>query len=220
DLKALGAERAQNHYNHRIGDYANEIPAGPPRPGFDATDPYVARFHRMIETHIRGERQALLANLRAFPPRGTANEVWNHGVGKYTAEFHSVPGKGSRAVELKVTLEGNAGSSLNGQDSKPRIITYDYILIYGLDGNVDLSNPGAWDWVGVGGEAMFCPLNILQVVQSRWAGHNPYVTEGNVRAIDLANGGTNNRGTREPAFRSVAEYEGGRMPLFSGRNTV
>ena len=34
ELKALWAELGENHYNHRIGDYANEIPAGPPRRPF------------------------------------------------------------------------------------------------------------------------------------------------------------------------------------------
>ena len=37
ELKALWAELGENHLNHRIGDYANEIPPGPPRPGPDET---------------------------------------------------------------------------------------------------------------------------------------------------------------------------------------
>src|SRR5262249_3054299 len=37
ELKALWAELGENHYNHQIGDYANEIPPGPPRPGYDET---------------------------------------------------------------------------------------------------------------------------------------------------------------------------------------
>jgi len=215
ELKALWAELGENHYNHQIGDYANEIPAGPPHAGLDACDYSVARFHNMLEQHIRGERIALLGNLRAFPPRGTPNEVWNHGVGRYTAEYHSVPGKGERAVLLKVALEGNSGSCLNGQDSKPRVITYEYSLVYGLDGNVDQTNPAACDWISVGGEGMYAPLNILQVVQSRWAGHNPYVTESNVRAIDLANGGSRSTyAGAPPVFRPVGNYEAGR-PMIS-----
>ncbi|MHC5544742.1 hypothetical protein ACYOEI_41445, partial [Singulisphaera rosea] len=219
ELKALWAELGENHYNHQIGDYANEIPAGPPHAGSDPCDYSVARFHNMLEKHIRGDKRALLANLRAFPPRGTMNEVWNHGVGKYTAEFHAIPGKGPRAVDLKITLEGTSGSCLNGQDDKPRIVNYEYTLVYGLDGNVDLNNPYGCDWISVGGEAMFAPLNMLQVVQTRWAGHNPYVTESNVRAIDLANGGGGyNRSisNRAPDFKPVETYESGRAPLFAG----
>ena len=68
EMKALWAELGENHYNHQIGDYANEIPAGPPRPGYDMTDSSAPRFHNMIETHIRGNRQNLLGNLRASPP--------------------------------------------------------------------------------------------------------------------------------------------------------
>ncbi len=69
------------------------------------------------------------------------------------------------------------------------MIYYEYNLVYGLDGKVDETNPAAADWISVGGEALFAPLNVLQVVESRWQGHNPYVTEANVRALDLANGG-------------------------------
>ena len=98
ELKALWAELGENHYNHRIGDYATDIPPGPPRPGFDETDRFVPRFHQMLETHIRGQKQAVLGNLRAFPPRGTNNEVWNHGIGKFTAKYTTVPGKGERAA--------------------------------------------------------------------------------------------------------------------------
>jgi hypothetical protein len=224
ELKALWAELGENHFNHQIGDYANEIPAGPPRPGYDECDASVAKFHNMLEKHIRGQRQNLLANLRGFPPRGTANEVWNHGVGKYTAEYHAIPGKGPRSVVLKVALEGNSGSCLNGDDDKPRIINYEYALVYGLDGNIDLTNPLGNDWISVGGEGMFAPLNILEVASTRWVGHNPYVTEANVRSIDLANGGGYGSGYGRftgtpPTFRPVGNYEAGRAPMFADRGT-
>jgi hypothetical protein len=91
------------------------------------------------------------------------------------------------------------------------VIYYEYNLVYGLDGRVDETNPAAADWISVGGEALFAPLNILELVESRWQGHNPYVTEANVRALDLANGGGLGRFTSAPPqFRSVQEYEGNR----------
>jgi hypothetical protein len=216
ELKALWAELGENHYNHRIGDYATDIPPGPPRPGYDECDRFVPRFHSMLETHIRGNHQNLLGNLRAFPPRGTNNEVWNHGIGKYTARYTSVPGKGERTVRLEVTIEGNSGSCLNGQDDKPRLVTYVYSLVYGMDGKVDESQQGSSDWIGLSGEAMFAPLNILEVSNTKWQGHNPMVTEGNVRAVDIANGGSYGRYGAAPAFRPVFAYEAGRGPLMAG----
>ena len=189
ELKALWAELGENHFNHRIGDYANEIPPGPPRPGYDPCDWKAPRVHAMLETHIRGEKKALLANLRAFPPRGTINEVWNHGVYKYIATYHAIPGRGPAAVKLSVELHANSGSMINGQDDKDRVINYEYNLVYGLDGRVDETNPAAADWISVGGEALFAPLNVLELVESRWGGHNQLVTEANVRSLDLANGG-------------------------------
>jgi hypothetical protein len=215
ELKALWAELGENHYNHRIGDYANDIPAGPPRPGPDPTDFRVPRVHAMLETHIRGEHKALLGNLRAFPPRGTINEVWNHGIYKYVATYHAIPGRGPRAMRIVLELHANSGSMLNGQDDQDRVVNYEYTLVYGLDGGVDESNPHAADWISVGGEAMFAPLNILELVESHWGGHNPHVTEANVRSLDLANGGGSlgRFASRPPIFRPVAQYEAGRAPM-------
>jgi hypothetical protein len=218
ELKALWAELGENHYNHRIGDYANEIPPGPPRPGPDPTDSKAPRVHAMLETHIRGERKALLANLRAFPPRGTINEVWNHGVYHYIASYRAIPGRGPRAVRIDLELHANSGSMLNGQDDHDRVVKYAYNLVYGMDGRVDESNPYAADWISVGGEAQFAPLNVLEVAESRWGGHNPHVTEANVRSLDLANGGGSLYGRlagAPPNFRSVAQYEAGRAPMLA-----
>ncbi len=223
ELKALWAELGENHLNHRIGDYANEIPPGPPRPGPDVCDYKVPRVHAMLETHIRGEKKPLLGNLRAFPPRGTTNEVWNHGLYKYIASYHAIPGRGPRAVRIVLELHANSGSSLNGQDNKDRVVYYEYSLVYGMDGRVDETNPQLADWISVGGEAQFAPLNVLEVAQSQWAGHNPYVTEANVRSLDMANGGNPLGGIRNlarlrstpPQFRPVAEYEAGRAPLLA-----
>jgi hypothetical protein len=217
ELKALWAELGENHYNHRIGDYAADIPAGPPRPGFDACDRFVPRFHAVLETHVRGQKKALIGNLRGFPPRGTANEVWNQGIGKFIATYHAQPGKGERSVRLEVEIHANSGSSLNGNDDQPRIVKYEYSLVYGLDGKVDETGQLPSDWIGVGGEAMFAPLNLLEVIQTTWQGHNPMVTEANVRSLDLANGGGLGRSfaSKPPEFRPVGSYEAGRSPMFA-----
>jgi hypothetical protein len=220
ELKALWAELGENHYNHRIGDNANNIPAGPPRPGADATDPFVPRFHAMLERHIRGQKKALLANLRGFPPTGKPNEVWNHGVGKFTTKYHSIPGQNPRMVRLEVELVGNSGSNLNEQDPKPRTNTYEYTLVYNVNGEVDEFTPGTSDWIAVGGDALYAPLNVMQVIDSRWQGHNPMVSESNIRALDLANGGGDGRFLAQapPQWRPVGTYEAGRVQMASGGN--
>lgn len=215
ELKALYCELGENHLNHRIGDYAHEIPPGPPRPGPDECDWKAPRVHAMLETHIRGRKIALLSNMRAFPPRGTPAEVWNQAIYKYTAEYKAMPGRGPRATLINIEVRANTGSALNGQDEKDRVVHYEYSIVYGLDGRVDESNPYAADWISVGGEALYTPLNILEVVESVWAGHNPYVTEANVRSLDLANGGANNPrfAGAPPKFLTVAQFEGSRSPV-------
>ena len=153
ELKALWAELGENHLNHRIGDYANEIPPGPPRPGpgrvrlqgapraRDARDPHPRRAARRCWPTSGPSR-----------PAGLINEVWNHGIYKYIASYHAIPGHGPRAVRIVLELHGNSGSMLNGQDDKDRVVYYEYSLVYGLDGRVDETNPYAADWIAVGGE--------------------------------------------------------------------
>ena len=90
-------------------------------------------------------------------------------------------------------------------------------ILDGLDGRVDETNPYASNWIRVAGDAMFAPLNVLEVVESRWGGHNPHVTEANVRSLDLANGGgyLGRLSGAPPAFRTVGQYEAGRAPLLA-----
>lgn len=218
ELKSLWAELGENHYNHRIGDYCTDIPPGPPRPGPDECDWKVPRFHAMLESNIRGQRKAILSNMRAFPPRGTVNEVWNQGIGRYIAEYKAIPGRGPRALQITMEVHANSGSMLNGKDDNDRVVIYEYSLVYGLDGRVDETTQGTADWIAVKGEGMFAPLNVLEVVESRWAGHNPQVTEANIRSIDLANPGpsTARLASTPPNFRPVSQYEAGRAPMVAG----
>jgi hypothetical protein len=122
-------------------------------------------------------------------------------------------------VQIDIEVHTNSGSSLNGQDEKDRVVQYQYSLVYGLDGRVDESNPAAADWISVGGEALYAPLNVLQVLESQWAGHNPYVTLDNVRQLDLANGGGQSArfAGKRPDFLPVAQFEAGR-PALGGNN--
>ncbi len=217
ELKALWSELGENHLNHQIGDYATDVPAGPPRPGPDVCDQFAPRVHRVLEEHVRGRRRALLANMRAFPPNGAPGEVWNHGVGKYTATYQAIPGKGERSVRLVVEIEANSGSNLNDSDPNPRQVTYEYTLVYGLNGMVDESKIYESDWIAVRGDAMYAPMNVLEVLSNRWAGHNPYINEANVRALDLANGGGSRfASSPPPQFRPVGSYEAGMRPIFAG----
>ena len=221
ELKALWAELGENHYNHRIGDYANEIPPGPPRPGFDACDRFVPRFHQMLETHIRGDRQALLGNLRAFPPRGTNNEVWNHGIGKYIATYHAIPGKGRAPSGSRSSSTPTPARASTVRTTSP--------------GSSSTSTP--WSTVSTAGSTrptptpptgsrsaarrMFAPLNILQVVGTTWAGPQP---DGHRGQRPVARHGQRRRRQpvrrcAPPTFRPVGSYEAGRAPMFA-RGTV
>ncbi|MDR3620683.1 MAG: hypothetical protein P4L85_15130 [Paludisphaera borealis] len=221
ELKALWAELGENHLNHRIGDHVVDIAAGPPVPGPDPCDRSVVAFHRLLEEQLLGRGVALLGNLRGFPPRGTTDEVWNHGVGGYTAHYRAVQERDVLTVRVDVEIEANSGSSLNGQDEHSRLIRYAYTLAYGRDGRIDASRTDACDWISVDGDALFAPLNLMVVESTRWVGHNPYVTEANVRALDLANGGDPSRYTAAPPqLLPVASTETTSRRLAFGRGAA
>jgi hypothetical protein len=210
ELKALWAELGENHRNHRIGAYVVDIPPGPPRPGPDPCDRFAASIQKMLETHVRGRQIPLLSNLRAFPPRGTIDEVWNHAIGSYSAKYTAVPGADVHTAAIEVELVANSGSSLDGQEESPRVVRYAYTLTYGADGEVDMNQASSNDWTAIDGQAQFAPLNVIELVGCNWGGHNQQVTEANVRTLDLANGGrpaNSSGGVRQ--FQSVAMFEAG-----------
>ena len=210
ELKALWAELGENHRNHQIGAYVVDIPPGPPRPGADPCDRYAASVQKLLETHVRGRQIPLLSNMRAFPPRGTVDEVWNHAIVAYTARFTGVPGADVHTAAIEVDLVANSGSSLDGQDESRRTVRYAYTLIYGPDGEVDLNQAYLDDWTAIDGQAVYAPLNVIEIVGCRWSGHNPYVTEEKVRMLDLANGGSAaSFSGGAPQFQSVAMFEAG-----------
>ncbi len=204
ELKGLWAELGENRFNHRIGANVNGIPAGPPQPGPDSTDGFVGRFHSVIETHIRAQHQALLSNLRADAPKGTPGEVWNFGIGRYTAKLQAVPNQPVRTVCVDLEIVANSDHSLADQGPKVHVNQYKYVVTYETDGSV--AEKGFADWISCGGKAMYCPESLMEVLESRWQGHNPLVTEANVRALDLANDGAGGKFARSapPTFRSAA----------------
>ena len=153
------------------------------------------------------------ARSRRLVSRGRSGTT---GSASTSREFHAVPGRGARQVRINLDLYANSGANLNEGDPKPRHNTYEYILQYTPAGEVDEYTPGTTDWVSVGADAMFAPLNVMQVVKSRWQGHNPEITETNVRAVDMANGGGSGFAGAPPTFRPVGAYEAGRPSMFAG----
>ncbi len=63
---------------------------------------------------------------------------------------------------------------------------------------------------------MFAPLNVMQVLNSRWQGHNPEITEANVRAVDMANGGGSGFAGAPPTFRPVGPTRPAGPSMFAG----
>ena len=218
ELKALWAELGENHYNHPIGDYANEIPAGPPRPGFDACDPFVPRFHAMLETHIRGDKQALLGNLRAFPPRGTANEVWNHGDRQVHRHLPRRPrqGRAGRPARGRARRQLGLEPQRQRQQAPDHQVRVHPRLRPRRQGRRDPARHVRLDLGRRRGD--------VRPAEPAGGGRQPLgrattrtITEANVRSLDLANGGASfgrlaGTPAELPARRQLRGRPHGRLP--------
>ena len=191
ELKALWAELGENHYNHRIGDYATDIPPGPPRPGFDECDRFVPRVPRDArDPHPRPEAGRCSATSAPSRPRGTNNEVWNHGIGKYTAKLpRRSPARASAPSSSTSSSTPTPARRSTARTTKPRVINYVYTLVYGLDGKVDETQAATLRLDRPSAARRCSPAEPPGGGRDAVAGINPYVTEANVRALDLANGG-------------------------------
>ena len=118
--------------------------------------------------------------------------------------FHPWPRSSCRQALRRASRQ--LGFLINGQDDKDRVINYEYSLVYGLDGKIDESNPAAADWISVRGEALFAPLNVLELVESRWAGHNqqsPKRTSGRSTLQRWRQSAAVRAGSAVPARRGV-----------------
>ena len=188
-------------------------PGPPPRRASDEYDWKVPRVHAMLETHIRGEQKPLLATCGRSRPAARSNEVWNHGIVQVRLRVQRDPGPRAtrrpdrdrsstptpaRCSTARITRTGSSTTST----AWSTVWTAGSTRRNPARGRLDARSAA---------RRMFAPLNILEVVESRWAGHNPYVTEANVRALDLANGGATMARFRSspPQFRTVLEYESG-----------
>ena len=130
-------------------------PLRPPVPP-DARDPHPRR-----QAGAAGQPPRL-------PPRGTVNEVWNHGIGKYIATYHAIPGKGVQRGPAR----GRAPRQLRIEPQRPG---------RQAAGRSSMSTPSSTASTAgstrptptpptgsrVGGEALFAPLNIL------WSSRHP-----------------------------------------------
>ncbi len=148
-------------------------------------------MHAMLETHIRGEKKAAPGQPPGFPARGARST--RSGTTASTSTSRPItrsPAAAPARCESSVELHANSGSMLNGQDDKDRVVNYEYNLVYGLDGQVDETNPYAADWISVGRRGPVRALERPGAGRDRaGAATTSHVTEANVRSIDMANGG-------------------------------
>jgi len=203
ELEALWGELGE-HPEHEFDDGGiSSVLPGPPLPGFDSTDVWAPRVHGLLEQWVKSRTEALYANLRAQPstsgPQPTAEEVWNHGVYKFSARFEEAPGGNERVVKITNTIYANDDRPLPPPDPdiSDRIVIYQYVVTY-LAGVLDLSPEGQNDWISVSGQAVYALKSLRHLYAPKWeactwqpptssCARNPHVTLGRVAADDERN---------------------------------
>ncbi len=199
ELEGLWAELGENDapgaWEYKSGHWfppPSVIPAGPPAPGWDPTDEWVARIHARFEECVRHEHVALQSNLRAAPDPNypdwplDPDAVWNHGVYKFTAAYAEAPGGDERVVQVVNELTANANYTPPTDDQLDRVFQYTYIIRYLGTGLVDEAWLGA-DFIVVTGNAHFAPGWMDHVLSGIWEAENPWVLLGEVMSDDNSN---------------------------------
>ena len=213
ELKALWAELGENHYNHRIGDYANEIPPGPPRPGYDAM-----RLEGAPRARHAGNPHPRREESRCWPICGRSRPAARSTrSGTTESTSTSPPTRRSPAAARERSRSRSSCMPTRARCSTARTTrtaSSTTSTTWSTASTARSTRPTRWPPTGSRWEAKLSSLrsNVLELVESRWGGHNQQVTEANVRSIDLANGGADRgrlAGT-PPIFRPVAQYEAGR----------
>ena len=218
ELKALWAELGENHYNHRIGDYANEIPPGPPRRGYDVDRLEGAAGARHAgNAHSRREKAAARPTCGRSRPAARSTRCG-------TTEFTSTsrPTRRSPAADRVRSISRSSSTPIRARCSTARTTrtgSSTTSTTWSTALTARSTRPTRWPPTGSRWEAKLSMLrlNVLELVESRWGGHNQQVTEANVRSIDMANGGTDRRrlAGSPPIFRPVGQYEAGRPQMFA-----
>ena len=183
ELEGLWSELGEHSGGHVFNDPVFGIPAGPPVPGADDTDDFAPSFHGVLEKYVKSGGKALYAQLRS--DGGTADQVWNHAVFKFSATFEEAPGGDEKVVKITNLVTANDDHAPPTGDLDTRDPQYVYIISYDAGGLPDAARPK--DWISVGGDASFAPWGIAVIVAPSWLANNPNVTEANVRADDGAN---------------------------------
>ncbi len=195
ELEGLWAELGDNDDNlkpENLGEGVGPIPAVIPGSATDddSADKFAADFHRILEKHLKGEGKALIANLRANPNKQgliLPDQVWNHAVYKFSAQFVDAGTGDEKAVKITNVVWANDDSPPPTDGNDDRRMVYIYLIIYKNNGEPDTDKDALHDWIAVAGDAKWTPASLGKPKSPIWKARNPHVTEDNVRKDDDAN---------------------------------
>jgi len=121
----------------KVGDPANELPAGPPTAATGETvDAWVDELHNAFQMYLRQQKKPMIADLRDMT-RYDFREVWNHAIYKYESTMKQVEGNDEKVIEITTIITSNMDFPEMPSDSDKREDTYVYVVEYKVDGNID-----------------------------------------------------------------------------------
>ena len=125
---------------------------------------------------------AMQSNMRSLYTNAP-DAVWNYAVWKFQASYAETNGNENLVVidnEVRANEDRYPSS-----ETEDHVVGYRYVVEYGPSGDVQKTS-FLNDWIGVSGQAVWAPQNLLLITNVVWGATND-VTEANLRTLDLNN---------------------------------
>jgi hypothetical protein len=175
--------------NHSIypTNYMRGCPAGPPSPKRrEWVDRYCDDFFAGLEDGIGKKGLPLASNLRAelnSSKPADKNQVWNHVIWRYEAEFKEVAEKAEKTwVELDLVVYATNDIFPSGEDAGPRKERFVFRLKYDRDGTIDRDAMRYQNWMSA---SHYCPAYLWRIERStRPSGTENAVLRGRLPALE------------------------------------
>ncbi len=159
------------------------IPPGPPTSGLgEDIDGYCDELYRILRICVRDNRVPLQTDMRvdaAPPARG--DEVWNHAIYKYQADFRESPDLGNeRIVEIDVQVWANSDLTpppipLTGDRYEEYVIQLEFD-----DQGEPVADSPNQNWISA---SHYPPHDLTTVTGSPYTSHNPYLTKARIDGL-------------------------------------
>jgi hypothetical protein len=198
DLELFATEYAQSNCNRVVewglpGDRGSALHSEVPSKGPGLLNEHAGEFHEHVYDVIAEKQDACYMDLRAKPP-GTAEQVWNQSVYKFSATFKEHPDAAGNEKDILIentltaNVDDNGVNNANPETGRSLVRIATYRLIFKADGGIDHTNAKQdWEAMKTAGVDQYAPRYIMRPINfsTSLADGNPQVTFARLNLLGI-----------------------------------